>query len=77
MEDKIKQILQEYYLRDLSVDDATQQRLGLFAVSKYEGNELRILFYNFYRWLDGLSESEYDKMSLTDKCEKYFFKIIK
>jgi len=32
MKNKIEQILQEYYLRDLSLDDATQQVLDLFAV---------------------------------------------
>lgn len=31
-------------------------------------------FDNFYAWLDGLAQDEYDDMSLTDKCEKFFFK---
>lgn len=34
----------------------------------------RELFDKFYEWLDGLSQAEYDDMSLTDKCEKFFFK---
>ena len=34
----------------------------------------RELFDKFYEWLDGLSQKEYDDMSLTDKCEKFFFK---
>ena len=37
----------------------------------------RELFDKFYAWLDGLSQSEYDDMSLTDKCETFFFKIDK
>jgi len=37
----------------------------------------RELFDNFYKWLDNISEAEYDDMSLTDKCEKYFFEINK
>ncbi len=37
----------------------------------------RELFDNFYNWLDNISEAEYDDMSLTDKCEKYFFEIDK
>tara|TARA_R110000851_G_C12777034_1_gene534865 strand:+ start:119 stop:403 length:285 start_codon:yes stop_codon:yes gene_type:complete len=34
----------------------------------------RELFDDFYKWLDGLKQAEYDDMSLTDKIEKYFFK---
>ena len=34
----------------------------------------RELFDNFYKWLDDLTQEEYDDMSLTDKIEKYFFK---
>jgi len=34
----------------------------------------RELFDKFYAWLDGLTQGEYDDMSLTDKCEKFFFK---
>jgi hypothetical protein len=36
--------------------------------------QLRGQFDNFYAWLDGLTQEEYDDMSLTDKCEKFFFK---
>ena len=35
----------------------------------------RELFDKFYSWLDGLTQEEYDDMSLTDKCERFFFKI--
>lgn len=38
--------------------------------------ERRELFNNFYAWLDGLAQEEYDDMSLTDKCEKFFFKLL-
>jgi hypothetical protein len=31
-------------------------------------------FNKFYAWLDGLTQVEYDDMSLTSKCEKFFFK---
>jgi len=34
----------------------------------------RELFDDFYKWLDDLTQAEYDDMSLTDKIEKYFFK---
>lgn len=50
--------------------------------SKTEVNEgvnegVREMFDKFYEWLDGLTQAEYDDMSLTDKCEKYFFEIYK
>ena len=44
------------------------QVLRLCAVSQQ-----RELFDKFYKWLDDMSEAEYDKMSLTEKCEKFFF----
>ena len=49
------------------------ERLDKIAVVSNQ----RKLFDNFYNWLDNLTEAEYDDMSLTDKCEKYFFKIDK
>ncbi len=33
----------------------------------------RELFDKFYTWLDELTQEEYEDMSLTDKCEKFFF----
>ena len=46
-------------VKKLNIDDVSNQRE---------------LFDNFYEWLDGLTQAEYDDMSLTDKIEKYFFK---
>jgi hypothetical protein len=34
----------------------------------------RTEFDKFYKWIDGLPQGEYDRMSLTDKCEEFFFK---
>lgn len=34
----------------------------------------RELFDNFYKWLDNMTEQEYDSTCLTDKCEIFFFK---
>lgn len=42
--------------------------------NKHDVSNRRELFDKFYEWLDGLSQTEYDDMSLTDKCEKFFFK---
>jgi len=64
------------YLEDF-LDLYEQEQLNKPAVSKREDVERRILFDNFYAWLDGLTVEEYDKMSLTDKCETFFFKISK
>lgn len=44
------------------------------ALRKHFVGNRRELFDKFYEWLDGLSQAEYDDMSLTDKCEKFFFK---
>lgn len=44
------------------------------ALSKADVRNRRELFDKFYAWLDGLTQEEYDDMSLTDKCEKFFFK---
>jgi hypothetical protein len=49
--------------------DSEVIKLNIPAVSNR-----RELFDKFYEWLDGLSQTEYDDMSLTDKCEKFFFK---
>lgn len=38
-----------------------------------EVSDKRKLFNGFYEWLDGLTQAEYDDMSLTEKIEKYFF----
>lgn len=40
----------------------------------FDVSNRRKLFDKFYAWLDGLTQEEYDNMSLTDKCEKFFFK---
>ena len=40
----------------------------------FDVSNRRELFDKFYSWLDGLTQEEYDDMSLTDKCEKFFFK---
>lgn len=42
-------------------------------VIKYNGGNKRELFNKFYDWLDGLTQEEFDIMSLTEKCEKFFF----
>jgi hypothetical protein len=53
-------------------DDLKRELLKLFAMPVVR--KQRELFDKFYAWLDGLTQGEYDDMSLTDKCEKFFFK---
>ena len=44
------------------------------TVQDLEDKIKRDMFDNFYAWLDVLTQDEYDNMSLTEKCEKFFFK---
>jgi hypothetical protein len=50
------------------IKDAEAKQLILSSVSQQ-----REMFDNFYKWLDDLTQYEYDEMSLTEKIEKYFF----
>ena len=50
------------------------EELFLKLLPVHDISNRRELFDKFYEWLDGLSQAEYDDMSLTDKCEKFFFK---
>jgi TusA-related sulfurtransferase len=50
--------------------------IEVWITDKEATTKLRELFDKFYAWLDELPIEEYDKMCLTDKCEKFFFKII-
>lgn len=56
-------------------------KIAEIYVSEKESKNIDIkrreLFNDFYAWLDSLSVEEYDDMSLTQKCEKYFFEINK
>ena len=83
--DKRKQIigiLSNYGLLQTDENDENQLPLDskwnnevvndLFALC--EVSHRREQFDNFYKWLDNLTQDEYDDMSLTDKIEKYFFK---
>ena len=81
--DRIKEIQQETaYPESVSVQQALLKVWNECEQDKVVNkNDLlpdvsnrRELFDKFYAWLDGLSQSEYDEMSLTDKCEKFFFK---
>jgi len=69
MKEKIEEICNKLNREQLSVVGATAELLDLFSVSNR-----RELFDDFYKWLDGLTQAEYDDMSLTDKIEKHFFK---
>ncbi len=66
---ELKHILIAYKSTNIGLQQAHDEILALFSVSNQ-----RELFDNFYKWLDGLTQAEYDDMSLTDKIEKYFFK---
>lgn len=47
---------------------------GLCEFGKHKNSfTMRKRFDMFYEWLDSLTQAEYDDMSLTDKCEKFFF----
>ena len=39
-----------------------------------DNSKIRERFDRFYSWVDGLTQSEYDDMSITNKCEKFYFK---
>lgn len=57
---------------EMAMIEYAEQQVKLFAIPDVSNR--RELFDKFYEWLDGLSQKEYDDMSLTDKCEKFFFK---
>lgn len=57
---------------DDDFENIAEEIVKLFAKSDVINR--RELIDNFYAWLDGLTQHEYDDMSLTDKCEKFFFK---
>jgi hypothetical protein len=59
----------------LAMEEYAQQQVK--NLNKPAVSNRRKLFDKFYAWLDGLSQAEYDDMSLTDKCEKFFFKLDK
>ena len=69
MRAELSKISQDLEQGTITEDEAQTLLLGLLGVSTR-----RELFDKFYEWLDGLSQAEYDDMSLTDKCEKFFFK---
>lgn len=48
--------------------------IRLIETNDITNDELRIKIDGFYEWLDTLSQEEYDDMSLTEKCENFFFK---
>ena len=54
-----------------AMEEYHNAKLKLLGVANVSNR--RELFDKFYEWLDGLSQAEYDDMSLTDKCEKFFF----
>lgn len=56
------------------IDSLYSEQSAKSAHTMSEG-DLRDLFDKFYAWLDGLTQVEYDNISLTDKCEKFFFEI--
>lgn len=55
-----------------AMEEYHQAKLKLLGIGDVSNR--RKLFDKFYEWLDGLSQAEYDDMSLTDKCENFFFK---
>ena len=44
-----------------------------YRIKDMKRQELRKEFDKFYGWLDSLTTEQYDDMSLTDMCEKFFF----
>ena len=79
---KAQEILEKYPSIKIGLDDHYGKQTALNAINealttdnwiKVSEQNLRELMNSFYQWLDGLSEAEYDGMSLTDKCEKFFF----
>ena len=82
MKEKILKKLESWKIEDsvtgVEYIDATnfeiiaEELAILFAIPDVSNR--RELFDKFYEWLDGLSQTEYDDMSITDKCEKFFFK---
>ena len=68
--------LQQFFISANSSQERHDFNLDKFTDENIERHSQKLfnrkLLDDFYKWLDDLTEEEFDVMSLTDKCEKFF-----